>query len=192
VAPPRGTGGAGGFGTLEPEIEKGLEGIKLALKTLKDYYAKADKAHSSADGAASGILGLLEVCESDFSKNLAETVSTEEAAVAEYEEQTKANEITKKEKQQDVKYKTEEAASLDKETAENEDDRKGVQKELDAVQKVLKSLHDQCDEVATPYEELQRRRAAEIEGLKNALSILEGEAVLLQRKSTRKVRLHRA
>ena len=31
---------------VKPEIKKGMEGIKLALKTLKDYYAKAGKARS--------------------------------------------------------------------------------------------------------------------------------------------------
>merc|ERR1719217_1278392 len=54
------------------EMEKGIKGVKLALKVLRDYYAKSDKAHSSADGAGSGIIGLLEVCESDFTKGLAE------------------------------------------------------------------------------------------------------------------------
>merc|ERR1719482_2503503 len=33
------------------EMEQGLEGIKLALKVLREYYAKGDKAHASADGA---------------------------------------------------------------------------------------------------------------------------------------------
>merc|ERR1719416_249158 len=103
-------------------------------------------------------------------------ISTEEASVAEYESQTKQNAVDKTNKEQDVKYKTQEANSRDKETAEAKADRTGVQKELDAVQAVLRSLHEQCDEVATPYEELKRRREAEIAGLKQALQILEGEA----------------
>merc|ERR1719217_518906 len=37
------------------ETKQGLEGVKSALKVLKDYYAQ-DKSHSSADGAASGIV----------------------------------------------------------------------------------------------------------------------------------------
>ena len=42
-------------------------------------------AHDSADGAGSGIIGMLEVIESDFSKGLAEMISVEETAQAEYE-----------------------------------------------------------------------------------------------------------
>merc|ERR1719247_794081 len=66
------------------EMEQGIKGVKLALKVLKDYYAKADD-HGSAEGSASGIIGLLEVCESDFTKGLTEMTATEETAAAEYE-----------------------------------------------------------------------------------------------------------
>merc|ERR1719355_78346 len=90
------------FDKNSAEMEKGVKGVQLALKVLNEYYAKADKAHGSADGAGSGIIGLLEVCESDFSKGLAEMVATEEAAVSEYEKTSKANEITKATKEQDV------------------------------------------------------------------------------------------
>merc|ERR1719460_2442497 len=65
------------FDVNSAEMKKGVEGVKLALKVLREYYAKGDKAHSSADGAGSGIIGLLEVCESDFSKGLAEMIATE-------------------------------------------------------------------------------------------------------------------
>merc|ERR1711937_733067 len=37
----------------KPELEQGLKGVKLALKILNDYYAKADKG--SASGAGGGI-----------------------------------------------------------------------------------------------------------------------------------------
>merc|ERR1719375_1539657 len=94
------------FDTNSAEMKKGVEGVKLALKVLREYYAKGDKAHSSADGAGSGIIGLLEVCESDFSKGLAEMIATENAAVAEYEGASKENAITKATKEQDAKYKT--------------------------------------------------------------------------------------
>merc|ERR1719316_859251 len=121
------------FDKNSAEMEKGVKGVQLALKVLNDYYAKADKAHGSADGAGSGIIGLLEVCESDFSKGLAEMRATEETAVSEYERTSKENEITKATKEQDAKYKTKESKGLDKATAEATADRSGVQEELDAV-----------------------------------------------------------
>merc|ERR1712032_1096822 len=97
----------------KPEMEQGLKGVKLALKILNDYYAKADKSHSSSDGAGSGIIGMLEVIETDYTKGLSEMVAAEQTSAATYEKETKENAIEKTTKNQDVKYKTKEAASLD-------------------------------------------------------------------------------
>merc|ERR1712176_620462 len=121
------------FTASKAELEKALTGMKLALKILNEYYAKEGKAHESADGAASGIIGLLEVCEADFSKNLAQITTDEDLAVNEYEQVTKDNQIERTNKVQDVKYKVKESADLDKFSGESIADRTGVQAELDAV-----------------------------------------------------------
>merc|ERR1719213_785799 len=88
------------FDKNSAEMEQGVKGVALALKILRDYYAQDGKAHGAAEGAGNGIIGLLEVCESDFTKGLAEMVAAEEAAVKEYEQQTKENEITRATKEQ--------------------------------------------------------------------------------------------
>ena len=41
------------FDQNSAQMEKGLNGIKMALKVLNDYYTKADEAHSSSGGASS-------------------------------------------------------------------------------------------------------------------------------------------
>jgi chromosome segregation ATPase len=165
----------GAFDVNSAEMEKGLNGIKMALKVLNDYYAKADKAHSSSDGASSGIIGLLEVCESDFSKGLAEMKAAEESAISTYETETKQNEIEKATKEQDVKYKTKEAAGLDKSVAELGSDKSGVETELSAVLEYLAKIEGECIAKAETYEERTARRTAEIAGLKEALTILNEE-----------------
>merc|ERR1711865_381320 len=71
------------FKTNSAEMKQGIDGVQKALKVLKDYYAK-DAAHGSAGGAGSGIIGLLEVCESDFTKGLTEMTAEEDSAAADY------------------------------------------------------------------------------------------------------------
>jgi len=170
------------FDADKAELEKGITGVKLALKILNDYYA-ADAAHESADGAASGIISLLEVIEADFTKNLAQITADEEGAVAAYESGTKENEIDRTAKGQSVKYKTKESKALDKTSAELTSDRNGVQAELDAVQEYLTKIEGACIEKAETFAARAERFAAEIAGLKQALEILESETALVQQQA---------
>merc|ERR1711920_39422 len=164
------------------ELEQGLDGVKLALKVLSDYY-DSDASHNAAEGAGSSIIGLLEVAESDLEKELAEVIATEEMAAATYEKETKENTIDKASKEQDVKYKTKEADELDAAVAEATADKTGVEAELAPVLKYLATLEDRCIAKAETYEEKKAKREAEIAGLKEALEILEGQSFFLQRKA---------
>merc|ERR1740127_308260 len=171
------------------EMKMGIEGVKKALSVLKEYYAKADKSHGAAEGAGSGIIGLLEVCESDFTKGLTEMTAEEETAAADYEAYVKEDEIATTKKQQDVKYKNQEAVSLDKSVSELSTDLSAVTDELAAVLKGLEKLHEQCDAKVEPYEERKKRRESEIAGLKEGLEILEG-ASFIQKGSKHFLRVH--
>merc|ERR1719198_360203 len=109
----------------------------MALQVLRDYYAKGgDEAeaflqatqpdvgtHSAAEDAASGILGILEVAQSDFSKMLADAEAEENAAQAEYDKVTHENNVNKAMKAGDNKYNAKEKASLQKRVAEAKEDR---------------------------------------------------------------------
>merc|ERR1712217_962768 len=170
------------YTSSKADQEKGLAGVKLALKILKEYYA-SDAAHDAATGAAGGIISLLEVVESDMTKMLAALVSQEEAAVAEYNQMSKENEIEKTTKTQDVAYKVKESARLDKDTSEDSADRSSVQSELDAILEYLGKIEGECVAKAETYAERVRRRDAEIAGLKEALNILESETAFVQRLS---------
>jgi predicted nucleic acid-binding Zn-ribbon protein len=84
---------------------------------------------------------------------------------------------------QDVKYKSKESTDLDKAVAETSNDKSSVQAELDAVMKYLKGIEDRCIAKAETHEERAARFKAEIEGLKQALQILNEEAAFIQKKS---------
>merc|ERR1719352_757765 len=161
------------------EMKLGIEGVKKALSVLKEYYAK-DDSHGAAEGAGSGIIGLLEVAESDFTKGLTEMTAAEETAAADYEAYCKEDEIATVTKQKDVEYKTKEAAGLDKAVSDLSTDLQAVTDELTAVLQALDKLKEMCVAKAEPYAERKARRESEIAGLKSALQILEGEAALLQ------------
>jgi len=175
------------YKTNSAEMELGIEGVKKALDVLREYYSK-DPDHQAAEGAGAGIIGLLEVCESDFTKGLTEMTAQEESAQADYEAYCKEDEISVAKKTKDVQYKTQEAAGLDKSISELSTDLAGVTDELNAVLEVLEKLDAQCSEKAETYEEKKARRDSEIAGLKQALAILNGEAALIQKSSKHTLR----
>merc|ERR1719329_714595 len=181
------------FDKNHPEMEQGLKGVKLALKILNEYYAKAGKSHSSSDGAGGGIVGMLEVIESDFTKTITEMVAAEQLAADTAEKETKENAVEKTTKSQDVKYKTKEFTGLDKKIGELTSDRSGVEEELTAVNEYLEGLDKKCTYKVETYAERKARRQAEVDGLKEALEILESETALVQtssRHALRGVRKH--
>merc|ERR550537_561699 len=100
-------------------------------------------------------------------------------AASEYEKTTQENKVTKAMKEQDVKYKNQEAASLDKTISELSSDRDNTNNELAAVNEYYGQIRERCIAKPETYEQRRARREADINGLKEALSILEGETAFL-------------
>mmetsp|Transcript_83997 Transcript_83997/g.180054 ORF Transcript_83997/g.180054 Transcript_83997/m.180054 type:complete len:731 (-) Transcript_83997:56-2248(-) len=183
------------------DLEQGLSGVRMALRILRDYYAgeevgatslvqqpEASGVHSKSSGSGTTIIGMLEVVESDFGKGLASVEMNEEASAAAYQRMTIENKVSKSVKDKDVQYKVKEAAALDKSVSELSSDRDSAQTELDAVLQYSANIRGMCEVKPETYEERKGRREAEIAGLKEALQILEGEAVLLQVRAPRGMR----
>merc|ERR1719331_1211215 len=85
-------------------------------------------------------------------------------------------------KSQDVKYKTKEFKGLDKSISELSAERDNTNTELSAVLDYYGKIKDRCIAKPESYEEWKARREAEINGLKEALSILENETAFMQRR----------
>merc|ERR1719181_1949903 len=89
---------AADFQERKKDYENGQTACAAAIKVLHEYYQGksfvqtsslvSDMAHSAGrqpSGASSGIIGLLEVAESDFSRMLAESTAAEDSAISEYD-----------------------------------------------------------------------------------------------------------
>merc|ERR1719325_35397 len=190
------------FVQAKADLELGLQGVRQALGVLREYYGGSSflqnslasisqqsqpakpELHEKAGGAGTSIIGILEVVESDFAKNLAKEMTEEDDAEADYQKTTQENKVTKTLKDQDVKYKTQEFTGLDKNVADMTADRETTNVELSAVLDYFAKVKDRCIAKPETYEERQRRREAEIKGLKEALAILQDETAFVQRKKS--------
>jgi len=180
------------------DLEAGIGGVEKALVVLRDYYGGASAAsmiqddwsmlqqpakpagHAASGGAGGSIIDILELCESDFSKDLAGEESAESDAVESYDKQTQENKITKTMKDQDVKYKTQEFKGLDTEITELASDKGTSSKELAAVMEYYGKIKDRCIAKPETYEDRTARRTAEIAGLKQAQQILDEQTAFSQ------------
>jgi len=179
--------------TAKADLELGLDGVRKALVLLRDYYGTSPAAallqdtqptppekHSKATGSGTSIMGMLQVVESDFAKNLAEEETEEMDAANSYQKMTQENDVTKTLKEQDIKYKTQEFTSLDASIAELSSDRETTNTQLSAVLDYYDKVKERCIAKPQTYEERKARREAEIAGLKDALAILQDETALVQ------------
>merc|ERR1719436_122311 len=190
------------FTQAKADFELGLTGVRKALDTLRDYYGAgsasmlqddtkfgammqqpaAPEVHSKSQGSGESIINILQVVESDFANNLAKEESEEASAQSLYERTSQENAVTKTTKDQSVKYKTQEAKSQDQTAAEYGADRETTSGQLSAVMDYYGKIKDRCIAQPETYAARRARRAAEIQGLKEALAILEDETALVQRK----------
>mmetsp|Transcript_2227 Transcript_2227/g.5528 ORF Transcript_2227/g.5528 Transcript_2227/m.5528 type:complete len:682 (+) Transcript_2227:2-2047(+) len=163
------------------EYEQGIDGVQMAIKVLKEYYGKNSEflqqqlSNDDHSGAASGIIGLLEVAESDFSKLLAEVEADEEEAQQAFDKFVKESKISKIEKSKALEYAKKEKTRVEKSLSELKDDVEAQQDALDANLDFQSKIKKECAQKVETYEERVSRREAELQGLKTALQILEEE-----------------
>merc|ERR1719261_1381318 len=169
------------FTAVEKDLPESEEACAAATEVLREYYEGASliqtgqKAKTQADeqGDGSGILGMLEVAESDFATALAEARTVEGTAQAEYDKMKDEAKMLKATKTMEIKGKQSEIGSLKVSVADLGTDKEGLTGEMDALLAYLDKLKPLCETKVPSYAERKAAREQEIEGLKDALETLE-------------------
>jgi uncharacterized protein YoxC len=131
-----------------------------------------DEPYTGMGGASGGVVGMLEVIESDFNKLEAETTAAEEEAAKEYDRLIAESKKDTAVKTADMDYKKKSKTEAESDLSDSESDLKGAQKELDAALVYYEKLKPSCITPTVSYEERVAKREAEIESLRTALKIL--------------------
>merc|ERR1719253_2255850 len=161
------------------DAQGGQEAVKQALVVLREFYSSQAaflqrqvpemaeyKGMQSANG---GVIGMLEVIESDFARLEADTKSTEAQNAKSYAGFMAESTASQKQKH-DMEVKT----KLEKDQSEFE---KGqTEEDLARANDYFEDLKPNCLEVKVSYEERAARRKEEIQALKEAYDILDGKS----------------
>merc|ERR1712179_845789 len=129
-------------------------------------------------GAESGgVVGMLEVIESDFARLEADTKAAEATAQKEYDTFMTDSKVDKEAKSTDIEHKTAKKQDESQALTVKKEDLEGTQKELDAALAYFDKLKPSCVDAGVSYASRVERRKEEIESLQEALRILNGEDI---------------
>merc|ERR1712039_285663 len=168
--------------------------VAQAITVLKEFYAKAgdatallqqqpvapeifDSPYKGMQSENGGVVGMLEVIESDFARLEAETKAAEVTAQKEYDQFMTDSKVDKAAKVKDIEHKTAKRQDEEQALTVKKEDLAGTQKELDAALAYFDKLKPSCVDAGVSYESRVSRRQEEIESLQEALKVLNGEDI---------------
>jgi len=162
--------------------------VAQALTVLKEFYQKASDAasflqapYTGMGGENGGVIGMLEVIETDFARLESQTKSSESTDQQEYDEFMTQSKVDKAGKNSAIEHKVGKKGETEATLNIKKNDLDGTQKELSAALNVFEKLKPSCVATGVSYEDRVARRKEEIESMKEAVVVLEGgEASLLQ------------
>jgi len=190
------------FVKQEGDYKQAADAVEDAIDVLKDYYgdasfiqSKSINVHHTAalvqgkekaaappalggakSDAAGGILGIMSTMQAEFRKEVSKLQSEEREAVKSQEAFLTDSKVAKAAKSAEIKAAESEVKSLTVAINNIGEDHKMASKELESIMEYISKLKPQCEGRTVPYAERKAKRDAEIEGLKEALSIIEKDA----------------
>lgn len=174
------------------EAKEGQVAVTQALSVLREFYAKAADstaldqqtpaddapetggAYQGMQGESGGVMGMLEVIQSDFASLAARTDNAETVAEASYEKFVADSEHDKAIKNAEVEHKVSKKETKSSVLASNEQQLTLTQTELDDAVAYYDKLKPTCVDSGVSYEDRVARRKEEIESLKEGYKILSG------------------
>lgn len=179
------------------DAKEAQDAVARALRVLEEFYVKAgeatslvqqstsdedtqpeppetfDETYNGMGGEQGGVVGMLEVIQSDFARLDAETTAEELKAKKEYETFMEDSKIDKEEKLVTIENKKRKKLHKSQDLTTAEADLVGTQKELDAAMETFEKLKATCLPSGPSFKERQEQRAKEIKELQGAVENLQ-------------------
>lgn len=180
------------------DAKTAISAVTRAIKVLEEFYSKAaestallqgrgkaqlpadspgtwDSSYTGQQGKSTGVLGMLDVIKSDFARLEAKTSTAEDEAQREYEKFMTDSQVDKAAKDTTLRHKTRKKERTQRELNSAKKELDITHEELQAALDYFDKLKPSCIDSGVTYEDRVAKRKMEIQSLKEALQILEGE-----------------
>merc|ERR1719362_442220 len=172
------------------------EAVIAATKVLQEFYGKAadatallqrrqtpaedlpttwDSSYTGMQGSNKGVIGMLEVIQSDFARLEASTSTDEDQAQREHEAFMEESAVNKAVREKEARHNGFDLTRTVRALGETNKELENTQEELTAAMDYYDKLKPSCIDAGVSYGERVQKRQEEIQSLKEALKILEGE-----------------
>jgi len=176
------------------DAKAAVKAVRAALAVLKDFYKKAaqatalaqapvegqpetfDKPMQGQQDAAGGVMGLLDVILSDFSKLVTTTKNNEDSAQRDHDQYLVDAKRDKAVKNKAISHKEQEVKELESDLLNKKSEYKHAKEELESAEAYFAKLKPSCQTKTSTYEERVAQREKELEALKEALAMLSNGA----------------
>jgi len=149
----------------------------LQVKSAHKQPEKPEMEEGQYSGMGNGgVLGLLEVVQSDFARVISETRTSESDSQHEFDEFSADSSQDKAVKEADVKHKENVKVQKTSALGQAKKDLRVTDQELTAAMDYFEKLKPSCIDNKETYAERVARRNEEIQSLKEAVDILEGSS----------------
>merc|ERR1719498_2185127 len=163
--------------------------VEQATAVLKDFYDKAgdatslvqaqpekpeifDAPYKGMQSENGGVIGMLEVILSDFTRLETETKAEEDDEQKKFDQFLTDSAENKAQNTADVEHKQDKKTQHETTLSAKKGDLEGTQEELDSALAYYEKLKPSCVDAGVSYEDRVTRREEEIQSLKEALKIL--------------------
>merc|ERR1719321_2185614 len=131
-------------------------------------------AYQKKDGKSNGVMALMDMLMKELQDGITEAEHEEETAQKDYERLMSDSQASRAKMVEGITAKEAAKAELDSNIVATKDKKASQETDLANVKQYLMELHAQCDFIIENYDMRKAARETEVEGLKNAKSVLSG------------------
>jgi len=131
-------------------------------------------AYQKKDGKSNGVMALMDMLMKELSDGITESEHEEETAQKDYERLMSDSQASRAKMVESITAKEAAKAELDSTIVATKDKKSSQETDLSTVKQYLVELHAKCDFIIENFDMRKAARENEVEGLKNAKSVLSG------------------
>merc|ERR1719247_665641 len=131
-------------------------------------------AYQKKDGKSNGVIALMDMLMKELQDGITEAENEEKTAQSDYERLMVESKESRASMSESITSKEVAKADLDTKLEATKEKKTSQEAELSALKQTMAQLHADCDFLVENYDLRKTAREGEVEGLKNAKSVLSG------------------